>query len=73
VSTVKENFQKYWGRTDTLMSDLSHLLVEGVVIPEYVLENTYKLLNVVREANVTIRWLMLHSHTIYRKLRYTSS
>ena len=37
---------------------------------DYILENTYKMLNVVREVNVTLRWLMLHSHTIHRKIRF---
>lgn len=37
-------------------------LKQGILTPMYVLDNSPKLVNVLRDANVTIRWLMLHTH-----------
>jgi hypothetical protein len=37
------------------------LLKEGALIEENVLDHVSKVTNVVRECNVTLRWLMLHA------------
>ena len=44
-----------------LIPDLQRFLKEGVLRDEYVLDNIQKLMNVMREANVTLRWMMLHN------------
>lgn len=44
-----------------LIEEVRHLLTEGVVTEDYVLDNTQKCLNVLRRANHTLRWVMLHS------------
>lgn len=36
---------------------------------EFVLDNLYKLLATFREANVVIKWLMLHTNTQDKKLK----
>lgn len=40
------------------------VLKEGVLQEEYVLDNISKLMALIREANVTIRWLMLHTQDL---------
>ena len=40
------------------------VLKEGVLQEEYVLDNISKLMGLIREANVTIRWLMLHTQAL---------
>jgi len=35
-------------------------LKEGVLVEEFVLDSIPKLMNLLRECNVTYRWLMLH-------------
>ncbi|CAK8692488.1 unnamed protein product [Clavelina lepadiformis] len=40
---------------------VSHFLKEGVLTEDYLLDNIPKLMNCLRECNVTLRWLMLHT------------
>lgn len=47
-------------RVGELIKELDHLLTEGVVTEDYVLDHTQKCLNVLRHANHTVRWLTLH-------------
>ena len=39
-------------------------LVEGVLEREFVLDNVGPLTHAMREANISIRWLMLHTHMV---------
>lgn len=40
---------------------LEKYLKEGVLIEEFVLDNIFKMMNVLRDSNVVLRWLMLYS------------
>ena len=40
---------------------LDKYLKEGVLVEEFILDSIPKLLNVMRDSNVTLRWLMLHT------------
>ena len=42
------------------LENVGQLLVEGVLIPEYLLDRIETILNVIRECNVCLRWRMLH-------------
>ena len=44
-----------------LLPDTQKLLQEGALTPENVLDSSVKVLNIIRECNVTLRWLMLHT------------
>jgi WASH complex subunit strumpellin len=44
-----------------LISYTQQLLKEGALIEENVLDHVSKVKNVVRECNVTLRWIMLHA------------
>ena len=46
------------------MPVLGKYLQEGVLKEEFVLDSIQKLMNVLREGNVTLRWLMLHSAAV---------
>ena len=35
-------------------------LIEGLITDEYVLDKVDKLMNCVRDCNITVRWLRLH-------------
>eukprot|EP00039_Didymoeca_costata_P019334 m.337103 g.337103 ORF g.337103 m.337103 type:complete len:1151 (+) comp18047_c0_seq1:185-3637(+) len=54
--------QKHISKLPKMRSQIEDLLKEGVLHEEYVLDNVPKLLHTMREANVTIRWLMLHTY-----------
>jgi WASH complex subunit strumpellin len=42
------------------LENVSKYLVEGVLIPEYLLDKIETILNVIRECNVCLRWRILH-------------
>lgn len=47
------------------------VLKEGVLQEEYVLDNIGKLMALIRESNVTLRWMMLHTQALTpRKYNY---
>ena len=46
---------------------LFHIL-QGVLTEEFILDNISKLLSCLRDANVTIRWLMLHTQCKEKKI-----
>ena len=52
---------KYNRNLQRLKPILDKYLQEGVLKEEFVLDSIPKLMNHLREANVTLRWLMLHT------------
>ncbi|XP_065308366.1 WASH complex subunit 5 [Dermacentor albipictus] len=61
TANVKDQAQKYHNRITKLIPRLQHLLKEGALEEEFVLDSVPKLLNTVRECNVTLRWMLLHT------------
>ncbi|XP_067928374.1 WASH complex subunit 5-like [Watersipora subatra] len=64
ISNVKEQAVKHSKKLEQCGPKLSQVLKEGVLQDEYVLDNISKLMALIREANVTIRWLMLHTQSL---------
>lgn len=58
---VRELSVKYYTKVSKLQPVLDKYLQEGVLAEEFILDNIPKLLNVMRDSNVTLRWLMLHT------------
>lgn len=54
---------------DSLRPQVQQLLKEGFLREEIILDNIPKLLNCLRDCNVAIRWLMLHSAESGEKIR----
>lgn len=54
ISSLLYSFQK-------LLPCIQKLVEEGALTEDQLLDNVQKVLNLVREANVTLRWLMLHT------------
>lgn len=52
---------KYAMKVTKLHPVLDKYLKEGVLVEEFILDSIPKLLNVMRDSNVTLRWLMLHT------------
>ena len=44
-----------------LLPETQKLLQEGALTPENVIDSSVKVLNIIRDCNVTLRWLMLHT------------
>lgn len=63
---------RYGAKAGNLISVVQNYLKEGVLRDDYVLDNIPKLMNVMRECNVTLRWMMLHTIALspseYRKV-----
>uniref|UniRef100_A0AAQ5ZQU8 WASH complex subunit 5 n=1 Tax=Amphiprion ocellaris TaxID=80972 RepID=A0AAQ5ZQU8_AMPOC len=60
-ANIKEQATRYAASMETLRPQVQQLLKEGFLREEIILDNIPKLLNCLRDCNVAIRWLMLHS------------
>ncbi|XP_034058607.1 WASH complex subunit 5 [Gymnodraco acuticeps] len=61
TANIKEQATRYAASMDSLKPQVQQLLKEGFLRQEIILDNIPKLLNCLRDCNVAIRWLMLHS------------
>ncbi|KAI5713146.1 hypothetical protein M8J75_014032 [Diaphorina citri] len=61
TSNVKQYSTFHTDKIIKLTSQTNQLLKDGALTEENVLDNTNKILNLARECNVTIRWLVLHT------------
>ncbi|XP_076082010.1 WASH complex subunit 5-like isoform X2 [Mytilus galloprovincialis] len=64
TGNVREQATKYANKVVKLHTPLEKYLKEGVLTEEFVLDNIPKMMNVMRDSNVTLRWLMLHTSTL---------
>ncbi|KAK2181203.1 hypothetical protein NP493_407g06015 [Ridgeia piscesae] len=60
-SNVGEQARRYAKHVNELIVSLQKNLKEGVLREDFVLDNIPRLMNVMRESNVTLRWMMLHN------------
>ncbi|MBN3315330.1 WASC5 protein, partial [Atractosteus spatula] len=60
-ANIKEQASRYAASVETLRPQVQQFLKEGFLREEFVLDNIPKLLNCLRDCNVAIRWLMLHT------------
>ncbi|XP_041046076.1 WASH complex subunit 5 isoform X2 [Carcharodon carcharias] len=58
---IREQASRYGTSVERLRRQVQQFLKEGFLREEYVLDHIPKLLNCLRDCNVTIRWLMLHT------------
>ncbi|XP_015711757.1 WASH complex subunit 5 isoform X2 [Coturnix japonica] len=61
IANVKEQANRYAAVTERVHTQVQQFLKEGCLREELVLDNIPKLLNCLRDCNVAIRWLMLHT------------
>uniref|UniRef100_A0A8C3I6N3 WASH complex subunit 5 n=1 Tax=Chrysemys picta bellii TaxID=8478 RepID=A0A8C3I6N3_CHRPI len=61
LSNIKEQASRYAAVTERVHAQVQQFLKEGCLREELVLDNIPKLLNCLRDCNVAIRWLMLHT------------
>uniref|UniRef100_A0A3Q3BQ39 WASH complex subunit 5 n=1 Tax=Kryptolebias marmoratus TaxID=37003 RepID=A0A3Q3BQ39_KRYMA len=60
-ANIKEQATRYAASLESQRPQVQQLLKEGFLREEIILDNIPKLLNCLRDCNVAIRWLMLHS------------
>uniref|UniRef100_A0A8C5PLS0 WASH complex subunit 5 n=1 Tax=Leptobrachium leishanense TaxID=445787 RepID=A0A8C5PLS0_9ANUR len=61
LPNIKEQASRYSHLMERLHPQVQQFLKQGFLREEFVLDNIPKLLNCLRDCNVTIRWLMLHT------------
>ncbi|XP_072269332.1 WASH complex subunit 5 [Pyxicephalus adspersus] len=61
LPNIKEQACRYAAIVDRLHPQVQQFLKQGFLREEFVLDNIPKLLNCLRDCNVAIRWLMLHT------------
>lgn len=59
--TIKEIFSKRISYVSIVINKTHHLLKEGTLNDDFVLDNINKILNLLLNSNLIIRWLLLHS------------
>ncbi|GLV32181.1 Strumpellin [Carabus blaptoides fortunei] len=60
-ANIKEQSIKYGENLKKLIPQTRSVLKEGSLSEEKLMDNVNKVINVLRECNVTLRWLMLHT------------
>lgn len=60
-ANVKDHASRYAAKLQKLLLQTRQLLQEGALNEDVVLDHVNKVVNLVRECNVTLRWLMLHT------------
>ncbi|KAK7873803.1 hypothetical protein R5R35_005787 [Gryllus longicercus] len=61
AANVKEHATRYSTRLQKLIPQTRQLLKEGALVEDNVLDHVNKVIYIIRECNVTLRWLMLHT------------
>ena len=69
-TNIKECAVKHGGQTEKLIAQLHQMLKEGVLTEEFLLENMQKLTNLIRQANNTLRWMLLHTNPLTNGIKY---
>ncbi|KAK6645588.1 hypothetical protein RUM43_001868 [Polyplax serrata] len=58
---LSEYSKKHRIKFQKLLPSIQNLVQEGALTEDQILDNSQKVINLIREANVTLRWLMLHT------------
>ncbi|GAB0089631.1 WASH complex subunit homolog 5 [Sergentomyia squamirostris] len=58
---LREIASKHDKMIQKLLKQTRELLSEGILTEKYLIANTVKVINAIRECNVTLRWLMMHT------------
>ncbi|XP_051015581.1 WASH complex subunit 5 [Acomys russatus] len=61
LSNIKEQASRYASVSERVRAQVQQFLKEGYLREEVLLDNIPRLLNCLRDCNVAIRWLMLHT------------
>jgi len=69
IENIQEIAAKHHKHVKTLRKTLKYYLKDGQLIEEYVLNNVNRLLDSLRDCNVTIRWLLLHRVSHKKEIR----
>ncbi|KAE8748690.1 hypothetical protein FOCC_FOCC004493 [Frankliniella occidentalis] len=63
-ANIKDHASRFAVKVQKFLQQTRQLLQEGALNEDIVLDHVNKVVNVVRECNVTLRWLMLHTASL---------
>jgi len=63
TSNIKDCSGKHAVQMGKLGKQLRDVLKEGILNEEFLLDNMPKLMNLIRQSNVTLRWILLHTNS----------
>lgn len=63
VENIKKIASVYYNKMQASKTQLKSYLIQGKLLEEYVLDHIKQLLKLLRDANVTVRWVLLHKTT----------
>nr|CAD7394522.1 unnamed protein product [Timema cristinae] len=61
TANVREHSSKHAAKLQKLIPQTQQLSKEGALVEDNVLDHVNKVINIARECNVTLRWIMLHT------------
>lgn len=73
ITNVKHYSMFHVDKITKLTSQTEQLLKDGALTEENVLDHTNKILNLARECNVTIRWIILHTSNCHETVPGTTT
>jgi len=68
LDNIKKIAAHYYKKMKKCQDLLKKYLIEGKMLEEYVLDHVKSLMKLLRDVNVTIRWVMLHKTTRNRQI-----
>ena len=66
---IKQLVYRHYSVLNQTLKKLDKYTIEGALIEEVALDHTKELMNCLRDANVTLRWLMMHKNCQNKKLK----
>jgi WASH complex subunit strumpellin len=67
--SIRDIAYKHTNMIQSVNKRLRSFIIEGQLLEEFVLDRVKDLLVCLRDANVTIRWIMLHRHSKNKKFK----
>ena len=69
LDNIKKIASLYYKKMKKCQEQLKHYLIEGKLLDEFVLDNVKPLMKMLRDTNVTIRWVTLHNTTRNKQIK----
>ncbi|XP_077250204.1 uncharacterized protein LOC143889756 isoform X2 [Tasmannia lanceolata] len=71
LASIRDLSQLHCTKVKDLLLELGSVMSDGIISRDFVLNNSQSLLSLVRNCNVSLRWLLLHRSSIDKKIRDT--
>lgn len=69
ITNIRTIAQKHYYMVEDVIKKIKPYTIEGQLLEEFVLDHVKELMNCLRDANVCMRWIMLHRHCKNKKFK----